>query len=182
MYKIELLKYPTDSDWLWVKICALNTVSKSSTKLPTDKWKYQLLKAEHSPIRELWFGIKMEIPYWVSVHFVRHHIGVNHYISTQRDDRTSATVSRADMPQGTLVSHIMSINAQELIFMSHKRLCSQASPETRQVMREIVDAVLLTNPEFKDFLIPQCAYRGGICQEMACCGLNKLYLNTKENS
>lgn len=177
MYKVEILKHPKDADWAWVKTCALNTVGKSSTKLPTEEWKKQILRAEHSPIRELWFGIKMEIPYWVSVHFVRHHIGVNHYISTQRDDRIKKDVSRADAPQGTLVNHIMSVNAQELIFMSHKRLCTQASLETRQVMREIVDAVLLTNPEFKDFLIPQCAYRGGICQEFICCGKNKLYKN-----
>lgn len=175
MYEVKVIKHPTDEDWKWVKTCALNTVGKSSTKLPSDDWKHQLLRCEHSPIRELWFGIKMKIPYWVSVHFVRHHIGVNHYISTQRDDRTNATISRADMPQGTLVSHIMSVNAQELIFMSHKRLCSQASQETREVMREIVKAVISTNPEFKDFLIPQCIYRGGICQEITCCGLNTAY-------
>ena len=137
---IELLKYPTEEDLMWVKTCTLNTVGKVSTTAPTDKWIKRLIEAEHSPIRELWFGIKMEIPYWVSVHFVRHHIGVNHYVQTQRTDRTG--VDRNNKPQGELVSHIMSINAQELINMAHKRLCKQASKETREVMQEIVKQVI----------------------------------------
>ena len=136
--KVELLKYPTEQDLMWCKTCCLNTVGKSSTKIPTDEWIAKLVEAEHSPIRELWFGIKMEIPYWVSVHFVRHHIGVNHYVQSQRDDRNNDVISRNDKPQGEIVSHIMSINAQELIFMAHKRLCNQASKETKEVMQMIV--------------------------------------------
>lgn len=66
--KIEVLKYPTEQDLKWCKTCTLNTVGKSSTKAPNNEWIERLVKAEHSPIRELWFGIKMEIPYWVSVH------------------------------------------------------------------------------------------------------------------
>ena len=166
MYKVEILKHPTDEDWQWAYTCTLNTVHKTPIKKPTLEWKKKLLKSEHSPIRELWFGIKMEVPYWVSTHYVRHHIGVNHYISTQRDDRTNATTPRADMPQGTLVSHIMSVNAQELMFMARKRLCTQASPETRQVMQEIVNKVLETNPEFEDVLVPLCAYRGSLCTQI----------------
>ena len=83
--KVELLKYPTDDDLLWCKRCCLNTVGKDSTKAPTQEWLKKLVEAEHSPMRELWFGVKMTIPYWVSVHFVRHHIGVNHYVQTQSD-------------------------------------------------------------------------------------------------
>ena len=165
--KVEILRSPNDLDLFWVKTCTLNTVGKESTKAPTEEWIERLVKAEHSPIRELWFGIKMEIPYWVSVHFVRHHIGVNHYVQTQRSDRTG--VSREDKPQGEIVSHIMSINAQELINMSHKRLCKQASKETRQVMQMIVDEVVKIAPYMKDVLVPLCKYRGGICTEMFSC-------------
>ena len=125
-FKVEILKHPTDEDWMWCKTCTLNTVGKTSAKLPTAEWKHKILEAGHSPIRELWFGIKMQIPYFVSVHFVRHHIGVNHYVQTQRNDR-QGNYDRTKATQDTIVSHVMSINAQELIFMSHKRLCSQAS-------------------------------------------------------
>lgn len=164
---VELLRYPTEQDLLWVKQCTLNTVGKSSTTAPTEEWVERLVKAEHSPIRELWFGFKLTIPYWVSVHFVRHHIGVNHYVQTQRTDRTG--VSRDNKPQGEIVSHIMSINAQELINMAHKRLCQQASLETRLVMHEIVRKVIEVAPYMKDVLVPLCAYRNGKCTEMFPC-------------
>lgn len=166
---MKVIKYPTENDLLWVKQCTLNTVGKETTKAPTEEWIKRLVEAEHSPIRELWFGIKMEIPYWVSVHFVRHHIGVNHYVQTQRDDRTNDSTSRSDKPQGEMVSHIMSINAQELIQMAHKRLCNQASLETRQVMREICDEVIKVAPYMKGVLVPLCVYRGGRCTEMFPC-------------
>lgn len=165
--KVEVLKYPTENDLLWVKQCTLNTVGKSTTKAPTEEWLVKLIEAEHSPMRELWFGIKMEIPYWVSVHFVRHHIGVNHYIQTQRTDRTG--VNRSEKPQGEIVSHIMSVNAQELVFMAHKRLCKQASAETQAVMREIVKKVVEVAPYMKSVLVPLCAYRNGKCTEMFPC-------------
>lgn len=164
---IELLKYPSEQDLAWVKTCTLNTVGKTSTNVPTEEWIERLVKAEHSPIRELWFGIKMTIPYWVSVHFVRHHIGVNHYVQTQREDRTNTP--RNDKPQGAMVTHIMSINAQELINMAHKRLCKQASKATREVMQEIVREVVRVCPYMKDVLVPLCVYRGGRCTEMYPC-------------
>ena len=166
-YKVEILKHPTESDWQWVKTCTLNTVGKKSTKKPNKEWRIKLLKSEHSPIRELWFGIKMEIPYWISVHFVRHHIGVNHYVQTQRTDRTN--IDRNSLPQDAIVSHIMSVNAQELMFMARKRLCKQASEETRTVMKLICSEVIKVCPELEGLLVPLCKYRGGICTEMFSC-------------
>jgi len=168
--KVEVLKYPTEQDLLWCKQCTLNTVGLKTTKQPTEEWLKKLVEAEHSPIRELWFGIRMEIPYWVSVHFVRHHIGVNHYVSTQRNDRQSK-YDRNIATQGEIVSHIMSVNAQELIFIAHKRLCNQASVETRQVMRMICNEVIKVAPYMKDVLVPLCVYRNGKCAELKPCGL-----------
>lgn len=168
--KVKLLKYPTEQDLLWVKQCTLNTVGKETTKAPTKEWIKRLVEAEHSPMRELWFGIKMEIPYWVSVHFVRHHIGINHYVQTQRSDRTG--VLRDEKPQGEIVNHIMSVNAQTLVHMAHKRLCKQASVETRDVMRTIVQEVVKVAPYMKDVLVPLCNYRNGKCSEMFPCGKN----------
>ena len=165
--KVTLLKYPSEQDLAWVKTCTLNTVGKVSTTCPTNEWLSRLVEAEHSPIRELWFGIKMEIPYWVSVHFVRHHIGVNHYVQTQRSDRTG--VLRDLKSQGEIVTHIMSVNAQELIHMAHKRLCRQASAETQVAMHRIVEAVLDKAPYLKDVLVPLCKYRNGRCTEMFPC-------------
>ena len=165
--KIEVIKFPNEKDLMWCKTCTLNTIGKKSTKAPNEEWIKRLVESEHSPIRELWFGIKMEIPYWVSVHFVRHHIGVNHYVQTQRTDRTG--IDREDKFQSAPVKHIMSINAQELIHMAHKRLCKQASLETRVIMNMIVDEVVKVAPYMKDVLVPLCVYRNGKCTEMFSC-------------
>lgn len=172
-FKVEILKHPTQEDWMWCKTCTLNTVGKVSTILPTDEWKKKLIEAEHSPLRELWFGIRMTIPSYVSVHFVRHHIGVNHYVQSQRNDRQD-NYDRTKAPQDAMVSHIMSINAQELVFMAHKRLCGQADPATRKVMQEIVRQVIEIAPELKDVLVPLCVYRNGLCTEFNPCGYNKV--------
>ena len=167
-FKVEIIKYPNEKDWEWVKTCTLNTVGKKSLTTPTKEWKEKLIKAEHSPLRELWFGIRMEIPYYVSVHYVRHHIGVNHYIQSQRNDRQT-NYDRTKAPQDAMVSHIMSVNAQELVFMSHKRLCNQADHFTKEVMQEIVRQVVEVCPEFKDVLVKLCKYRNGMCTEFYPC-------------
>ena len=166
--KIEMIKYPTDEDWLLCKQCALNTIGKDSYDFPTEQWKRKILKAEHSPIRTLWFAFKIEMPYWVSVHFVRHKYGVEHFVQSQRDDRTNNNIPRAEKPQGEMVTHIMYVNAQELMFMARRRLCNQASKETREVMKMIVKEVLKTNPEFKGLLVPMCKYQGR-CPEFTPC-------------
>lgn len=171
-YVVKVIKYPSQQDWEWCKTCTLNTVGKKSLTAPTKEWKEKLIKSEHSPLRELWFGILMEIPYYVSVHYVRHHIGVNHYVQTQRNDRQD-NYDRTKAPQDAIVSHIMSVNAQELVFMSHKRLCRQADPFTRAVMQEIVRQVVELCPEFKEVLVPLCEYRNGKCSEFFPCGRTK---------
>lgn len=172
--KVEILKHPTDEDWMICKLCTLNTVGKTTTKLPTDDWKNKLLLSEHSPIRTLNFLIKLEIPYYVSVHFCRHFLGVVHFVQSQRNDRQD-NYDRTKASQDTIVSHIMYINAQELMFMARRRLCMQADPATRAVMQEICKQVAECNPEFDGTLEPMCYYRGGRCTEFNCCGYNKTY-------
>lgn len=167
--KVELLKYPNADDLMWMKTCTLNTVGKVAAKEPSEEWVEKIVLAEHSPIRELWFGFRLEIPYWVSVHLVRHHIGVNHYVQSQRNDRQNK-YDRTQAPQGEMVSHVISVNAGELIQMAHKRLCMQASKETREVMQMMVDEVIKVAPYMKEVLVPLCEYRNGKCTEMFPCG------------
>lgn len=173
-FKVEILKYPSEEDWMLCKTCTLNTVGKTSTKLPTDKWKHKLLMSEHSPIRTLNFCIKMTIPYYVSVHFCRHFTGVTHFVQSQRNDRQDK-YDRTKAPQDAIVTHIMYVNAQELMFMSRRRLCTQADVFTQAVMREICRQVVELCPEYEGTFEPMCFYRGGRCTEFNCCGLNKTY-------
>ena len=174
-FEVEILKHPTEEDWLLCKKCTLNTAGKDSTKLPTDEWKHKLLLSEHSPIRTLNFCIKMIVPYYIANHFCRHFMGVTHFVQTQRNDRQD-NYDRTTAPQGAMVSHMMYINAQELMNMSRRRLCMQADPLTRAVMNKICEKVIAVNPEFNGTLEPMCSYRGGRCTEFNCCGLNQVYL------
>lgn len=167
-YTVEILRHPTDEDWERCKMLAMNTIGRKWSGEVSDDWKHKILKAEHSPIRTLMFTVRMEVPYWVSTHFVRHKYGVEHYVSSQRNDRQSA-YDRTKAPQGAFVTHVMDVNAQELMHMARMRLCGQASVETQMVMNDIRDAVVQANPEFADFLQPKCAIYGS-CNEFVPCG------------
>lgn len=177
---VEILKHPTEDDWKLCKECTLVTVSKKSVTPPTDEWKVKLLKANHSPIRTLQFCFKLtDIPYWLSVHLVR-HVHATPFVSTQRNDRQEK-YDRGEAPQNSPVTMCWYMNAEELITIAHKRLCNQASKETRLLIKELCDKVIEVNPEFKDLLVPNCIYRGGLCDEFYPCGYNKTLNNRSEN-
>lgn len=171
---IELIKTPTEEDWQAVKDRAMNTIGKESGKFPTTNWKRDILRAEHSPIRTLTFTVRLTgIPYWVSTHFVRHKIGIEHFVSTQRTDRTG--IDRNELPQSAPVSHTMVINAQALINISRKRLCGQASRETEQIWAMVIEEIEKHEPELASLCVPECVYRG-FCPEMHSCGYTKTML------
>lgn len=160
--------------WADVRDSARNTVNKSplGDGPVSQSFKRKILMAEHSPIRCLQFRIRLVIPSWVSVHLVRHKIGVDPFVTTQRDDRTDKLVSREEMPQGTPVTHDMLINAQALINISRKRLCYLASPKTTQAwlaVKRLLQEVGET--EVADLMVPECVYRG-FCPEMSRCKSN----------
>lgn len=166
---IEVLRYPSNEDWKRCKMLALNTIGRRfAGGEVTDDWKQKILQAEHSPIRTLMFTIRMKIPYYVSVHFCRHKYGVEHYVQSQRNDRQSE-YDRTKAPQDAPVTHIMDINAQALMTMARRRLCGQADPATRDVMRKIVAEVTELCPEFGAFLAPMCEYQHQ-CPEFVSCG------------
>lgn len=161
--------------WRDVADCARTTIGQQDgEKEPSSIWKKKLLLAEHSPIRTLVFNWKwVDLPYWQSVHIVRHKIGCEHFVSTQRSDRTG--VKREDLPQGALVQHRMEANAQAVITISRKRLCMQASTETRQAWKAVVEAIATVQPEVASCCVPECAYRG-FCPELKSCG----WINSKQ--
>lgn len=155
--------------WMDVKAAARTTIGMMGYgRYPSTKWKKQILLAEHSPIRKIKFSWKWkDLKNWVSVHFVRHWLGIVHFVSTQRTDRTG--VNRDDLPQSALVSHECEANAQALINISRKRLCNQASPETRAAWREVKQAVDECDSILASVMVPECIYRG-FCPEFKSCG------------
>lgn len=167
--KVEIIKYPTQEDWLLAKQCTLVTVGKETSKPPTEKFKRDILRARHSPIRVLQFGFYLtDIPYWVSVHLCR-HIHAQPFVRTQRNDRQDQ-YDRNKAPQDALVDMVWYMNAEELITIANKRLCNLASKETRKLVRMICREVIKVCPEFKNELVPMCVRNGGVCYEMFSCG------------
>lgn len=167
--KITMLEYPTTYDWFECKRRALCTVGKFEFEPPDRQWKHKILNARHSPIRRLRFSFLIEdVPSWVSVHLCR-HVHAQPYVKSQRNDRQKEydrNAARQDEP----VCMIWDMSAESLMQIANKRLCKQASKETRAVVKEICKLVTEKCPEFEPFLVPQCIYNGSVCREMKPCG------------
>ena len=157
------------ADWKRVKNHCRTTVNKQFTENePSEKFKRDLLISEHTPIRLIEIDWTWEdIPSWVSVHWTRHKH--EKFVSTQRDDRKEHDIPRGEMPQGTLVTMDNYANMQQLIDIFRKRLCYQASPETRALAEDFKVALHQIYPELADMLTPNCIYRCS-CPEFNECG------------
>lgn len=127
----------------------------------------KLYNCEHSPIRTQLFAVEMiNIPSFVSTHFVRHHVGVDHFVKSNREDRNGG---HTNIDRNTPVNHLMVCNAQALINMSRRRLCLQAHPQTVKVMNMIKEAVAKVDLDLAEKMVPECEYRNG-CHELKPCG------------
>lgn len=173
MTKIKFVKIK--GTWKDVVDSARTTIGlDKGNKNPSSLWKKKMLLAEHSPIRQLIIKWKwVDLMSWVSVHFVRHKIGIEHFVQTQRTDRTG--INRDLIPQSQLINHECIGNAQTIINISRKRLCSQASLPTKRAWRLFLDKLRNKEPELVEVCVPECVYRG-FCPELKPCG----YSETKE--
>ena len=158
--------------WRQVADAANTTIHKDAgEKEPSSQWKRRMLLCEHSPIRKLQFNWKWtDLKYWVSVHLVRHKFGIEHWVRTQRTDRTGE--DRNTIPQGALIEHEALANTQSIINISRKRLCAQASPETRMAWIKFLNEIKEIEPELFGVCVPDCTYRGH-CYEYKSCGYHK---------
>ena len=107
--------------WVEVLNSCRTTIGKNEINIePSSEWKTKILQSEHSPIRQLIYKFKWyELPYWVSVHFTRHKIGIEHWVRTQRTDRTNT--DRELLPQGTFVENEIKLNTKAIITITRKR-------------------------------------------------------------
>lgn len=139
-------------------------------KQVSDSYMRKLYLCEHSPIRNQWYKIRFEnIPYWVTMHLCRHKVGVEHFVSTQRTDRTGkSTRGEQDAP----VLYEMTLNAQAIITISRKRLCNCAAKETKQIWKSVVSELSKINPALASCCVPDCVYRSW-CMEHKTCNFHK---------
>lgn len=173
MTEVKIVRYPTEDDWARAYWLALGTEGKNRFRVPPEGWRKALLKSGHSPMRTLMYTVEVtDVPYWVVMHLVRHKVGIEHYVSTQRNDRQDnydRTAARQDAP----VLYRFEANAQTIIDITHRRLCGKAASETRAVWQLICDAIERVSPEMSGLLVPNCVYKGGRCDEFKPCKPNK---------
>jgi hypothetical protein len=154
--------------WREVADAARTTIGMDKgEKDPSSAWKRKMLLSEHSPIRQLSVKWKWKsLKYWVSVHFVRHKIGIEHFVSTQRTDRTGK--NRDKSFQSAPVTHECIADAQAIINISRKRLCLLASQETTSAWKAFLKELKKKEPELAGVCVPECVYRG-FCPEIKSC-------------
>ena len=142
------------------------TVSKEGIdKVPSDKFKRESMMGNHSPKRMVEYDIQIHnIPYYVAVHFVRHHVGVEKFQCSLRDDRNEEIDDRTKLPQDQPVNLWMAVNADALQSISYLRLCGMAAQATRMVWNAVYVEMKKLDPIVASFMVPQCI-RYGFCPE-----------------
>ena len=188
-------------DWIRVVNAARRTWGKEPINHePSDKFKKEILLAEHSPIRLLEYDFTIsDIRQWVTVHLVRHHEGCEKFVHTQRQDindqiekitkeivriceveglTRDGWKERDYLFQGQENDMDMTCNAQAFINISRKRLCKGCtSPETRHAWEIVIEKLEEIDPILASVCVPECIYRGGFCPEKRrCCGFYKTKL------
>lgn len=154
---------PLSPDWLFRRACEMTLQPGKTSKVSLAR----MLMAEHSPIRTLRYWIEIDgLPSFVSVHLVRHKIGVEHFVQSMRDDRGGGPPE--EVTRLTPVRHGMEINAQALMTMSHKRLCLHSHRSTVATWARVRRAMQSVQPELAELMVPVCAYLGR-CPELKEC-------------
>lgn len=155
--------------WSLVKTAALATIGKHLVNEPDEDWIKTMLASEHSPIRCKQYWIEMsDIPYYVAMHLVRHKHGVEWFCNTSREDRTG--VPRSSRKQTDLVTLSCLINAQAVMTISRRRLCSTADKETRKLWTLVKREMYHIDRPMAYAMMPQCLYTHS-CNEPSSCGL-----------
>lgn len=173
--KVRVTIEPVEGAWRRALNLARRTVGKKALdKDPSNGWRHKILLQEHSPIRAVEYIIHFEdIRQWVTVHLVRHWLGFIPFVHSQRQDRRVLNCERDELPQGSLNDMDVLINAQSLINVSRKRLCSTASPETRHAWTLVKEEMKKLDPEMARAMVPECVYRGFCPYFDKCCGYCK---------
>lgn len=180
-----------DTTWKRALNAARRTIGKAPLdKEPSEEWKRKAIMAEHSPIKLVEYTIMFsDLRVWVGIHLLRHEHTLP-FIHSQRDDRredidkllekTMSVIEddikndpdfnkRDWLPQGQPNDQDFVVNAQTLINISRKRLCSTASKETRFAWQLVKDTLKEVDPTIVPFMVKNCIYRG-FCPEFNTCG------------
>ena len=174
--KSKILEF--NVNWDAIKRACMRTIGKETGTTPNEIWKKKLLICKHSPIRKGIICWKWdEIPYAISTHFARHHIGCEKYISTSREDRTNTP--REQRSQMDMVSMEMEANIDALLNISARRLCTCADVTTRQYWEDLRQEIKKYDEIIAWAMVPQCIERGGCVEPFSNC---KYYENVMKDA
>ena len=172
-HEIEVVTCERVTDWPLVYDAARATQGKTPIhKMPSEEWKRKMMLSPHSPIRALQFFIQVKLPYFVQGHITRHKVGIEFFCGSQRNDRQNK-YDRKAARQDTPVIMGMLVNAEAIRFISRRRLCNKADPDTRKVWNLLVAAIKKIDPIVAEACHPDCWWNGGRCYEPIPCGKNK---------
>lgn len=147
-------------------------------KMPTLETWYKMILSEHSSHRAVEYRIFCEdVPYFVHVHFVRHSVGIQFHVKSQRGDE-----NREELPQGTLIDFFFDANVQGLLNLARSRLCFKADQNAQDLMKKVKCALIYEGDEYDkvlgNLLMKPCSWYRGYCAEPKPCGripnINKL--------
>jgi len=156
-------------DWLKIKSACMTTISKKAGKEPSQEWKRKLLICQHSPLRRSMISWKWEeIPYCISTHFVRHHVGCEKFVGTSRADRTDIK-DRSQRSQMDCVPMEMDANIQAILNMSEKRLCNCADPLTMKYWESVIEAIKEYDEDIYWACVPSGIAHGGCTEPFSDC-------------
>lgn len=152
--------------------------TKGKKKFPRLDTYGKMILSEHSPSRIVRYLIKIEnIPYYAHVHLIRHNVGVQFYVLSQRDDGGFQEVTpRDDIPQGAMITMYLDANVQGLLNIAKFRSCYKAHRIVQSFINKL--KIALYESENSDeydhmlgkLLLKRCEWNGGYCQEPKPCG------------
>jgi hypothetical protein len=170
---VTLIHYPDENEWRECKQRALITMYGKGLVLPQNapksEWRHKILEARHSPIRVLRYSfLIVNVPSNIGVHLAR-HVHSQPFVSSLRNDRQEFMDGNT-APRNTPVNMIYDVDAEELMTLANKRLCTKAAPKTTKLVAEMCRLAEAATPELAGLLVPMCEYHGGVCHEMEPCG------------
>ena len=163
----------TDRD-LMLEACESTFIGKSNQSL------LSIYKSEHSPARTQLFWITIKnAPLFAVSHMVRHHIGIEKFQLTMRNDRHGAKdqcpyiadrlVEIIAIPE----EHRAEEEVKEMYdLLDELKYRAGRNALTNLSILAIKDVISREDPELASMMVRKCVYRGGICGEPKCCGFN----------
>lgn len=137
---------------------------------------YKMLLSPHSSHRAVIYRFYVEdIPYNIHVYLIRHHVGIQPHVYSQRDDkRKMGRTERDAKPQDEPITMCFDVNAAALLQIAQRRLCYQSHYRIRTLM-ELIKIGLIKHGDKYDqvlgrLMMQPCLWNPGICPEPKSCG------------